>query len=267
MYGAILRVGVPVGLQIVEFGQHEGVVGVPPGGVEVSLDEVEAVGLEVRRPRLAGLLPGFGISRLRVPPHRVVVEMRNHEHLPAGFLDHDFEWVAVGAPSRVQNRLRGEALGRRGGLVDRQRHFDCPLVAGLEIRHLDRQYRVGQVAFHPHGRRAGLRERHHDPGHLKDASVPLDEEIGRMGGNDRQLLASSGTGFPTIAATMEMFESRRYRAMERVTNLMLLNAAWLVASLPIVTVFPATAALFATVRDLQRDADARGAGLFLAPSP
>ena len=50
-----------------------------------------------------------------------------------------------------------------------------------------------------------------------------------------------------------MFESRRYRAMERITNLMLLNAAWLVASLPVVTVFPATAALFATVRDLQRD--------------
>ena len=55
---------------------------------------------------------------------------------------------------------------------------------------------------------------------------------------------------------MEMFESRRYRAMERITNLMLLNAAWLVASVPVVTVFPATAALFATVRDLQRDSGA-----------
>ena len=55
---------------------------------------------------------------------------------------------------------------------------------------------------------------------------------------------------------MEMFESRRYRVMERITNLMLLNAAWVMASLPIVTVFPATAALFATVRDLQRDGEA-----------
>src|SRR5688500_10726776 len=55
--------------------------------------------------------------------------------------------------------------------------------------------------------------------------------------------------------TMEMFESRRYRAMERITNLMLLNAAWLVASLPLVTIFPATAGLFGAVRDLQRDAD------------
>lgn len=53
--------------------------------------------------------------------------------------------------------------------------------------------------------------------------------------------------------TMELFESRRYRAMERITNLMLLNAAWLVASLPVVTLFPATAALFGAVRDLQRD--------------
>jgi uncharacterized membrane protein YesL len=50
---------------------------------------------------------------------------------------------------------------------------------------------------------------------------------------------------------MEMFESRRYRAMERITNLMLLNAAWLVASLPLITMFPATAGLFGAVRDLQ----------------
>ena len=50
-----------------------------------------------------------------------------------------------------------------------------------------------------------------------------------------------------------MFESHRYRAMERITNLMLLNAAWVLASLPIVTLFPATAGLFGAVRDLQRD--------------
>jgi uncharacterized membrane protein YesL len=50
---------------------------------------------------------------------------------------------------------------------------------------------------------------------------------------------------------MEMFESRRYRAMERITNLMLLNAAWVVASLPLVTLFPATAGLFGAVRDLR----------------
>lgn len=48
-----------------------------------------------------------------------------------------------------------------------------------------------------------------------------------------------------------MFESRRYRAMERITNLMLLNASWVVASLPLVTMFPATAGLFGAVRDLQ----------------
>lgn len=48
-----------------------------------------------------------------------------------------------------------------------------------------------------------------------------------------------------------MFESRRYKAMERITNLMLLNAAWVVASLPLVTMFPATAGLFGAVRDMQ----------------
>lgn len=54
---------------------------------------------------------------------------------------------------------------------------------------------------------------------------------------------------------MEMFESRGYRAMERLTDFLLLNAAWVLFSLPLLTLFPATAALFATVRDMQRGND------------
>ena len=54
---------------------------------------------------------------------------------------------------------------------------------------------------------------------------------------------------------MEMFESRPYRAAERLTDFLLLNAAWVLLSLPLLTLFPATAALFATVRDMQRGID------------
>ena len=68
-----------------------------------------------------------------------------------------------------------------------------------------------------------------------------DEEVSGLGRNDRHFLASCAELHSYDDPTMEMFESRRYRAMERITNLMLLNAAWLVASLPLVTIFPATA--------------------------
>ena len=61
---------------------------------------------------------------------------------------------------------------------------------------------------------------------------------------------------------MEIFESRSYRAMERLTNFLLLNAAWVLFSLPLLTIFPATAALFATVRDMQRDNDQGVLGAF-----
>ncbi|MGH8873461.1 MAG: YesL family protein [Acidimicrobiia bacterium] len=61
---------------------------------------------------------------------------------------------------------------------------------------------------------------------------------------------------------MEMFESRRYRAMERLTDFLLLNAAWVLFSLPLLTLFPATAALFATVRDMQRGNDQSVLGAF-----
>lgn len=47
-----------------------------------------------------------------------------------------------------------------------------------------------------------------------------------------------------------------YRAGEVVANLLILNVLWLLASLPVVTAFPATAALFGVVRAWQRSGDA-----------
>jgi uncharacterized membrane protein YesL len=58
-----------------------------------------------------------------------------------------------------------------------------------------------------------------------------------------------------MTESMELFETRPYRIMERFTNLLLLNLAWAVACLPIVTAFPATAALFAVARDWNRGTD------------
>lgn len=60
-----------------------------------------------------------------------------------------------------------------------------------------------------------------------------------------------------------MFETRSYRVMESVTNLLLLNAAWVITSLPLVTMFPATAALFGAIRDRRRGSEASALASFL----
>ena len=80
----VLREGVEVRLEVVDLGQHELVVGVPPGLVQVRADQLE------RAPdvRQAAVLvrqaePGLGELALGVPPHRVVVEVADHPHGPA----------------------------------------------------------------------------------------------------------------------------------------------------------------------------------------
>jgi uncharacterized membrane protein YesL len=47
---------------------------------------------------------------------------------------------------------------------------------------------------------------------------------------------------------MRFLDSRFYRVAEAATNILLLNLLWLVVSLPLVTLFPATAALFGVLR-------------------
>ncbi|HET7272489.1 MAG TPA: DUF624 domain-containing protein [Rubrobacter sp.] len=52
---------------------------------------------------------------------------------------------------------------------------------------------------------------------------------------------------------MNILDTRVYRWLEVATDFFLLNLMWLVACLPVVTIFPSTAAMFGVVRDWVRD--------------
>jgi uncharacterized membrane protein YesL len=54
---------------------------------------------------------------------------------------------------------------------------------------------------------------------------------------------------------VDILNSKIYRIAEILVNLILLNLLWLVACLPVITAFPATAAMFGVVRDWIRDID------------
>jgi uncharacterized membrane protein YesL len=51
---------------------------------------------------------------------------------------------------------------------------------------------------------------------------------------------------------MSILETRVYRWLESAADFFLLNLLWLVACLPVVTIFPSTAAMFGVVRDWVR---------------
>ena len=51
---------------------------------------------------------------------------------------------------------------------------------------------------------------------------------------------------------MNVLDTRVYRWLETATDFFLLNLMWLVACLPVVTIFPSTAAIFGVVRDWVR---------------
>src|SRR5215203_5331174 len=54
---------------------------------------------------------------------------------------------------------------------------------------------------------------------------------------------------------MSILDTRIYRWLETATAFFLLNLLWLVACLPVVTIFPSTAAMFGVVRDWVRGKD------------
>jgi uncharacterized membrane protein YesL len=54
---------------------------------------------------------------------------------------------------------------------------------------------------------------------------------------------------------MSILDTRIYRWLETATDFFLLNLLWLVACLPVVTIFPSTAAMFGVVRDWVRGKD------------
>ena len=62
---------------------------------------------------------------------------------------------------------------------------------------------------------------------------------------------------------MNILDTRLYRWAQVATDFLLLNLVWLVACLPIVTAFPATAAMFGVVRDWVREKESGVFGAFV----
>lgn len=62
---------------------------------------------------------------------------------------------------------------------------------------------------------------------------------------------------------MNILDTRVYRWLETVTDFLLLNLLWLAACLPVVTIFPATAAMFGVVRDRVRGKEGGVFGTFV----
>jgi uncharacterized membrane protein YesL len=58
-------------------------------------------------------------------------------------------------------------------------------------------------------------------------------------------------------------DGKLYRTMEFIMNAFILNLVWLVICLPILTIFPATTALFAVVREWQKQKDIQVFSAFL----
>jgi uncharacterized membrane protein YesL len=54
---------------------------------------------------------------------------------------------------------------------------------------------------------------------------------------------------------MNILDSKVYRSLDVFANLLLLNVLWLISCIPLVTAFPATAAMFGVVREWIRDGD------------
>ena len=62
---------------------------------------------------------------------------------------------------------------------------------------------------------------------------------------------------------MSILDTKAYQWLERATDFLLLNLLWLLACVPVVTIFPSTAAMFGVVRDWSRGKEARVIGAFV----
>lgn len=67
-----------------------------------------------------------------------------------------------------------------------------------------------------------------------------------------------------MSVTRNILDTRLYRVMETVTEFFLLNLLWLLACLPVVTIYPSTAAMFAVVREWVRGREPGIFGSFYA---
>ena len=189
--GAVLGEGVPVRLEVVDLGQHELVVVVAACRLQVRVHQVEH-GLHHRRAALLGggqVVPGLGEAALGVPPDRVVVEVRDHPHRPAGDGRDDLA-VGGGAGVRRAGRLGDRDDPAHGALGDRlvQVHADLGddgLARGQpgEHRGLGGPYRRA-VQRHPHLRRHRLARRHRHAYELTWMGRGAGEQVGRLDGGD-----------------------------------------------------------------------------------
>ena len=116
----VFGVGVEIGLEIVDLGQHELVDRFASRHLQVRRHKSERVVLLAPAGRVLG--PQAGIGALGVPPHRVVVEMADHVHRPTRFGHGELE---------CKLRSTGQHPGRspipRHRILDAHRHFDRAL--------------------------------------------------------------------------------------------------------------------------------------------
>jgi hypothetical protein len=153
--GPILRVDVPVRLEVVQLGEDELVVGVPTCLVEVYAHQVERGGLAGFARVLCDLrliVPSGQITGLGVPPERVVVEVRNHEHRPPWRRDRQLRGAVHPPARRLRDHRHREAVALGVCGVDRARHLDLVFLTGHEVGD-DRFRSAHTVAVDPDGDR------------------------------------------------------------------------------------------------------------------
>ena len=130
---AVLGMGVPVRLEVVDLGEHEFVLRLAAGHLEMRTYQLQTVGLTAPARRV--LAPYAGVGRLRVPPDRVVVEVADHVHRPARLGDGEHERRLRVAGQHPRRPLLADDRTR-----NRHGHFDCP-VGGIN----DHRRRRGQT--------------------------------------------------------------------------------------------------------------------------
>src|SRR5690625_4317577 len=62
---------------------------------------------------------------------------------------------------------------------------------------------------------------------------------------------------------MDILNSPLYKVLDRITNLFFLNVLWLLSSLPLITIFPATAAMFGVFKDWTKGKEGKLFGSYL----
>ena len=160
---------VPVRLEVVDLGEHELVFRLAARHLEVRAHQVEPVGLPAPAGRVLG--PQAGVGGLGVPPHRVVVEVADHVHRPAGLGDGELERCCVPSASTRA------AAARRARVANRDGHLDDavagPADGGVGVVRPSPSTRIGRRA-------AGIG----DPHQLQRRIRRPDEQLRRLRGDD-----------------------------------------------------------------------------------